>query len=1345
MIIERPMLVEHFRRFVSGGGGVVVGAPGVGKTHLLKEYCKGCLDGGEPCLYLPIDKIGAKSESELMTELGIRSDFTTYLGSQENDSDQAVLAIDAFDAARSEHAQRFVIGLIRRAQEELGDRWRIIVSVRSYDAKHSITLQALFPDPNQSKISADYRDPAIGCRHFAIPLLSEIETQAAISSVSGLSEIYGAASADFRELMRIPFNIWLGESLLSGNVVPQDLSSVASESQLLGLYWRHRVIQVPRASELVALLSKITARMVAERSLSAPISEVYPMGAHLAWDALLSSELLEELRPQWQRVAYSHNIFFDYAVSALLIERDPVAACDFLADDLSRPLFLRPSVDYFFTGLWDSDPESFWNVLWYMLDAPKTHVRVYARLVPAMVVAREARTVEQLSPLLERNAQRDATGTTFLIHLFQAIRGLFKGQRDELWAELTNESSLHIQGSFAWELGALTFDILETAIEDRREDVVKLCGGTGCRILEWALHTRTESEGVFSDRIGANWGVRLVSRTFKYHGEASRALFVSILDQVGKPEFPIDYLSRLTSDLPHVWPSDPDLAVAVYSRTFGHEECSDSATDFGTPTLPISSTRRQDFSMCQFHLTEHFGAFMIASPLAATRAALRSLNDHVIREEIVRYLNPGYGVEDLTDTFIFRGHTATYIRDLSYNWDASGKPDGATSLGDQLFERIEVLARNGDEYLIGSLLDLFAKEAKVAYWWKRLLEMGSRVPCVLVQLLFPLVLARPVLRNEETLHAAGLFIEAASPHLSKAQREKLERLIVAQVDQHDDGKTNVHRRDRLLACFPRELLTTSDGRRLRAQLEAGGSLPKNEPLVRTSFSYGPYSEDDWLEEHGADLELPENQTLLSATRSLTAFASQWLNDRPSSEAIADFVPELRAGLDAAMTSSAVDEAVLLDAWTKLSEGAEAVARGLDRADEEVFGLVKTILLTGLQRDPAPARDADADESYTFVSWSPSPAIAAAQGLPWLARLVADGDILEAFEALAADSRPAVRFLAARESLRFIGTEREAFWRIVGTRAVIERSPAVQKAICQTVAYVFFSDVERAEETLSTLTQQVLVPHQESDALKTLISIAVSLTLRDEPSDWGVCVTTKVLERPTDYSHALAHAVFETARQLTPTDVGSAHDELLNRRIKWLSKAVASAIAGLHAVLPDTAEPLSKKSADQVKTLYRVLDDVVARLYFSLRSNRTDTSLSDLGDEAEAQRARYFERINPLLKQVLAFANAPRQGLFFAPTAHHLIRLLHEVLDYDPREVLRLAAGVAGASERGDYHLDSTGADETVRLAERIVADHRSELRNPDSLSSLVTLLDLFAKVGWPRALRLLWSLDEIFR
>ena len=36
MNLDRPELADAFREFVAGGHGVLIGAPGVGKTHLLK-------------------------------------------------------------------------------------------------------------------------------------------------------------------------------------------------------------------------------------------------------------------------------------------------------------------------------------------------------------------------------------------------------------------------------------------------------------------------------------------------------------------------------------------------------------------------------------------------------------------------------------------------------------------------------------------------------------------------------------------------------------------------------------------------------------------------------------------------------------------------------------------------------------------------------------------------------------------------------------------------------------------------------------------------------------------------------------------------------------------------------------------------------------------------------------------------------------------------------------------------------------------------------------------------------------------------------------------------------------
>ena len=104
-----------------------------------------------------------------------------------------------------------------------------------------------------------------------------------------------------------------------------------------------------------------------------------------------------------QRIAFSHNILFDYAISVLLIEDEPRQLERFVRDDPSRPLFLRPSLTYFFTRLWYDAPESFWNAFWHILPSNRSvHLRLFARLILTSVIANEARSIDQLRPLLER-------------------------------------------------------------------------------------------------------------------------------------------------------------------------------------------------------------------------------------------------------------------------------------------------------------------------------------------------------------------------------------------------------------------------------------------------------------------------------------------------------------------------------------------------------------------------------------------------------------------------------------------------------------------------------------------------------------------------------------------------------------------------------------------------------------------------------------------------------------------------------------------------------------------------------------------------------------------------------
>lgn len=1348
MRLDRKPLLEALRQFVLGGSGIIIGQPGVGKTFLLKLYCQGLLDARVPCLYLPIDKLGANSEADLRAELGIQTDLATFLRSQERSSEHPpTLVIDAFDAARSEFAQRFVLGVVRRVREALGDHWRIIVSVRIYDAKKSLALQELFP--TAAPAAGSFQDPAISCRHFMVPLLSEGEVAHAVESIAGLPPVYTAASPQFRALLQIPFNLWLVERLMAQLESPTELTSVHSEIQLLNLFWLYRIRRAPDATGLMVVLTQVAARMVDERTLAVRVEDVYPLGASATWDSLLSSEVLQVVQPgasERQRVIFSHNVLFDYAVSVLLMEDEAAAVCAFLAEDASRPLFLRPSVDYYFTRLWHVRPRVFWDVLWFMLEASEAHVRVYARLVPTTVMAREGREADEFMPLLDRLANGDRAAARAMLHLLQVVRGLFGSQRDALWAELLRGATGALRTEFAWELSALAIEILDRSQRQGLNEIVDACADVGRGVLRWVWSERSVAPTAFLDQVGGAWGVRLVCRTLARAPSASVELLRPILAALSDPSFPIQYFSRLTDEVPWIWDADPEFAIDIYAAAFSYEEKSEAQTSFGTPILPLASTRRQDFQMCQYHLTRHYNAFLSSNPIAAARAAIRALNAHVMRRHVVRFLNPGFSVADVTEQFQFRGRAATYIRDLSHSWEA-GHRDEPIAMADQLFGRIEAAATGVELELLDQLLDVLADEVQAAFFWKRLLQLGANHPAVFAARLFELAVAVPVVINAETLEALGGFLETAPAHLDETQRAAIEQRVLALANDADEEKAEWHtrRRNRLLSRLKPELLSTEDAKAARQQLEATSGLVENTPLVRFgSAQWRGYSEKAWLQDEGADPTREENKRLLEATKPLDQFAAEWRNARPG----ADAIRAVRSALDDAFSQirddDKADQRVREMAWTRAASAAEAVARGLeaDGSERDAYELAKRILLTAVEHDPAP-NEPGLDESYTSASWSASPATEAAQGIPWLLRLRADDDLELALEALSRDSRPWVRFLTTREIFRLVRTCPNLLWRIAEERARVEVNAVVQDALCRMFGDLLPPDEARVVPLLSMLAKRIDRDDRDSDALRSLIDIAMWLALARE-NGWAIEYLNGVLTEPEGHSYALSHAVSAAVEYVTPDRIGTDRAVWSTRAVDWLRRALDATASGLREMRARAGDAWDEATTERVKRLYGVSHEVAMRFYFAV-DPKFDSSHRGGKVPTEQQLAAFYGQVKPLIEQVLLLAQDASGGMMVASTAHYFMEFFQQTLVHDPRGVLHLAALVARVAEGGGYHLDSMAAKETVELADRILADYRSELKDPAGLDDMVQLLDMFAKVGWPDALALLWRLDEVFR
>jgi len=600
--------------------------------------------------------------------------------------------------------------------------------------------------------------------------------------------------------------------------------------------------------------------------------------------------------------------------------------------------------------------------------------------------------------------------------------------------------------------------------------------------------------------------------------------------------------------------------------------------------------------------------------------------------------------------------------------------------------------------------------------------------------------------ESETLHELGIFLEAAAPEFTDNQLCEIEQTLIALPE--DDGNKDhrkylKRRRDRLLACIPAYLLKTDKAKKIRRALEKAKKVPKNEPLAKFSSWSEPYTLEKRLKEQGVDLERPENQEIHKFFSPLENFVTEWQNKIPIADAIKSILQIAKESYVSLMQNKGADKEVLNSGWSKLASCTETMSRAVNDPESEEFQFCREVLLK-CARHELPEPDPKYDSNYNFPSWSPAPRNEAAQGLPWLAARNSDAEILSAIESLIHDKVPSVRFLVTTELFRLSIRDQDVFWRLLENVAEHEENRVVQNALCHSLSRVVVREESMTTEILDKLLKRILFLDEESDLLKSIVTLVMWLALARE-NQWAIKTASTFLSEPLRLGKSLRHATFEALRYITPEKLNSNEDrETAERAISWLAKAISAAEKGIKELRAIPYEQWNEETRSKLRNIYGVIDEVIMRLYFSadVREGSHHRKGKPTLDE---QRKDFYFKIKPLLEQVLLFALDRDNGLMFAPTAQHFMELLNGVLKYDPKGVIHIAAGVAKSSEPANYNLDSLAIGQVVKLVEAILADYRSEVRDGESLEDLLNLLDIFAKTGSPDALRLVWRLDEVFR
>ncbi len=1329
MQIKRDELNNTLKEFALNGNGIVIGAPGVGKTFLLKSLCSNLMNNKVKCLYLPVDKLSFERESELREELNIKTNFIEYLKKQKSDNKRGLIIIDGFDAARSEGVRDFYLNLIRKLIKKLDDSWNILVSVRIYDAQKSGDLMDLFPK-NNFHVQHHYQMIDINCRHFFVPELKEREIEESLKDMPYILDIYKRGSSDFKKILKTPFNIWLLEKLVEYRSDLSQLSSITSEIQLLGLFWKYRVTDGNLGNTKEILLSRITRKMVETSSLSIRKDKIYYGDDEKAWNSLLSSEILINVTSTGQKVSFSHNILFDYAVSMLLIDDNYEHMIDFINTDLSRPLFLRPSLNYYFTRLWYFEPTIFWENFWNLFTSDDPNLHLFSRLLPIKTIVEETKNIEEINPLF--SSSKDLLQSNSAIsRIIQALIAL-EIKNDDLWVKFLKKSAKRISDEFAFDLAKITEIILNRAQNINDNNIVKYCGSISRLLLEWVWNSRMNDNSGRINFIG-RLTIPLVVKTYRTDAKRSRELLRQVLEVLNEENFPINLVYILTAELNNVWPIDPEFAAEVYKSVFRYQEKSESKTPMGTPVLPMSSTRRQDYEMCHFHLINHFPNFIKDSPLIAIQAGIKSLNNYIIEREVIVYLKDKNELNEIIEKFKFRGKDVEYIPDGSYIWDDNFTRYEPLKIGNEIFKFISEL--EVDDPIFSSLLDVFAENARVAFFWKRLLEIGSEKPTFANQL-YELCLAIPIQLGLETVHALTKFIESASEEFENENLFKIEESIlnIPHIESRLEMDYLKDRRDRYLSRIPFNLLKDDKSIKIMEKIKETGKIPDNRPPVKFGeITSEIYTEEKMYKDSGIDIEKSENQKLYMFFSKMDKFTSEFQNEIPNKKQIISLLPLAKELYNVLNEDNDADEQVSNSAWTKLASYCEIVSRSDNDPESDEFKFCREVLLV-CAKHSYPKPNPEFDLRYHSPAWSPAPRNEAAIGLSWLAIYNADEEILNTLQNLISDEVPSVRYLAVRQLSRLSINEPDIFWKLAEQIAKSEKNIVVQNALLNNLNQVLNENETKTVDVLKIFTNKISL-EEDSTVLNSFAFIIMKLLFMKN-NEWAEGISNGILYDPIKKSKILNHATFYALQYLNPEHYSSQNNNESEKAIKWLINVVnivGTLIDELQKLQLDDMREVNSKIGE----MYQIIDEIVTRIYFAADVRDGGKKLSD------SQRRDFYLDIKPLLERIVLIQS--QNGFMVSGTAYYFLEFLNGVLKYDPEGSLHMASGVVKAAKSTGFSLDHLALGEVTNLVEVLLADHRKKIRNEESLRDLISILDIFADAGWSEAINLFWHLDEIFR
>ena len=310
-----------------------------------------------------------------------------------------------------------------------------------------------------------------------------------------------------------------------------------------------------------------------------------------------------------------------------------------------------------------------------------------------------------------------------------------------------------------------------------------------------------------------------------------------------------------------------------------------------------------------------------------------------------------------------------------------------------------------------------------------------------------------------------------------------------------------HRRNRLLAQIPPDLLLTDAAKEIREKMEREDNVPENRPPVRVSGWSERYTDENWLQDQGVDTNTPENQELKRLFAPLDEFSSDWRNKNPTGEAADLILPMLEEGYATVTGNTEADQEVVDLLWYKLTACAAILSRVTNNPESFMFSFCRQVLLAGAEHH-LPESDLESDVQFDSPMYSPFPRHEAAHGLLRLTFRRSDPEMLDATEKLARDPVPSVRMVTAMELFMVYVNAPGRFWDIVEDRATHETNQVVQGRLCTALGRVITQDEEKTIHSINKILNHTLSSTETLELVESCVNLLMWLAIHRENS-WAL--------------------------------------------------------------------------------------------------------------------------------------------------------------------------------------------------------------------------------------------------